>query len=109
MEIGRWWPADHTVTGRDDLTVVLEDGVGGRIFERTPDGVEHDWGEVTLWNPPDRLGYRWHLRTDRAQPVAPALQGEVALELGRSVDEVRSLIREGELQTVSCGIRPRSR
>jgi hypothetical protein len=66
-EIGRWWPADHTVTGRDDLTVVLEDGVGGRIFERTPDGTEHDWGEVTLWDPPAQLGYRWHIRTDREQ------------------------------------------
>ena len=31
---------------------------------------------------------------------------EVAAELGCSEDEVRSLIREGELQTVACGIRP---
>jgi uncharacterized protein YndB with AHSA1/START domain len=66
-EIGRWWPADHTVTGRDDLTVVLQGGVGGRIFERTPDGAEHDWGEVTVWTPPTRLGYRWHLRRDRSE------------------------------------------
>jgi len=37
---------------------------------------------------------------------APLTVEEVAAELGRSVDEVRTLIREGELQTVSCGIRP---
>ena len=55
--IDTWWPADHTVTGGHDLTVVLEPGVGGRIFERTPEGVEHDWGEVTVWEPPGRLGY----------------------------------------------------
>ena len=52
--------------GEDDLTVVLEGRPGGRIFERTPAGVEHDWGEVTVWEPPTRLGYLWHLRRDRA-------------------------------------------
>ena len=31
---------------------------------------------------------------------------EIALELGCSEDEVRALIRDGELQTVACGIRP---
>jgi uncharacterized protein YndB with AHSA1/START domain len=64
--IAVWWPADHTVSGVAGLDVVLEPGVGGRIFERTPDGVEHDWGEVTVWEPPHRLGYLWHLRRDRA-------------------------------------------
>ena len=49
--IGLWWPADHTVTGRDDLHVVMQGGVGGRIYERTPDGAEHDWGEITAWDP----------------------------------------------------------
>jgi uncharacterized protein YndB with AHSA1/START domain len=65
-EIARWWPADHTVSGADDSTVVLEGRVGGRIYERTADGAEHDWGEVTVWDPPARLGYSWFLRTDRA-------------------------------------------
>jgi uncharacterized protein YndB with AHSA1/START domain len=60
-----WWPADHTVTGQAGLSVVLEGGVGGRIYERTPDGTEHDWGEVTVWKPPSRLAYLWHLRRDR--------------------------------------------
>jgi Activator of Hsp90 ATPase homolog 1-like protein len=64
--IDRWWPADHTVTGGPDLTVVLEPRPGGRIFERTPTGIEHDWGEVTVWEPPTRLGYLWHLKRDRA-------------------------------------------
>ncbi len=36
----------------------------------------------------------------------PLTVSEAALELGCSVDEVRALIREGELQTVACGIRP---
>ena len=64
--ISRWWPADHTVTGQSGLLVVLEPRVGGRIFEKTAGGTEHDWGEVTVWEPPHRLGYLWHLRRDRA-------------------------------------------
>lgn len=63
--ISRWWPADHTVTTEEDLTVILEGEEGGRIFERTVEGVEHDWGEVTVWEPPNRLGYLWHLKRDR--------------------------------------------
>ena len=35
--IGTWWPPDHTKTGRAEA-VVLQGGVGGRIFERTADG-----------------------------------------------------------------------
>ena len=65
--IGSWWPADHTVSGERDLDVVLEPGIGGRIYERTRSGDEHDWGEVTVWEPPARLGYLWHLRRDRTQ------------------------------------------
>jgi uncharacterized protein YndB with AHSA1/START domain len=38
----------------------------GRIFERTPDGTEHDWGEIVAWEPPRRLSYLWHLRSERS-------------------------------------------
>ncbi|HEY7431105.1 MAG TPA: SRPBCC domain-containing protein [Streptosporangiaceae bacterium] len=62
---GTWWPADHTVTGKPE-EVVLQSGVGGRIYERTADGAEHDWGEVTVWQPPTRLAYLWHLGRDRS-------------------------------------------
>jgi uncharacterized protein YndB with AHSA1/START domain len=58
-----WWPADHTVTG-DPAQVALEPRLGGRIYERAKDGTEHEWGEVTVWDPPERLGYRWHLMRD---------------------------------------------
>jgi uncharacterized protein YndB with AHSA1/START domain len=62
--IAGWWPADHTVSAEPDLTVVLERRSGGRIFERTSSGAEHDWGRVTVWEPPSRLGYTWHLNRD---------------------------------------------
>lgn len=64
--IGTWWPPDHTVSG-NPAAVVLEAGVGGRIYERTAEGVEHEWGRVTVWEPPTRLGYTWYLgRTEAA-------------------------------------------
>lgn len=64
--IATWWPADHTASGEDSASVVLEPRLGGRLYERTSEGVEIPWGEITLWEPPRRLGYLWHLRTDRA-------------------------------------------
>jgi hypothetical protein len=65
-DIASWWPADHSVSGEPGLEVVLEGRVGGRIYERTAAGVEYEWGEVTTWQPPERFGYLWHLRRDRA-------------------------------------------
>ena len=62
----RWWPVSHTVTGEPGLEVVFEGWLGGRIFERTRAGLEVDWGEITVWEPPRRLGYMWHIRADRA-------------------------------------------
>ena len=61
-----WWPHGHSVSGDPGLTVTIEPRAGGRIYERTPDGVEHEWGEVIEWEPPRLLRYLWHLRFDRA-------------------------------------------
>ncbi len=58
--IGTWWPADHTVSGEPEA-VVLEGWVGGRIYETTSNGEEHEWGVITAWRPPAFLAYRWHL------------------------------------------------
>lgn len=62
---GQWWPRGHSVSG-DPAEIVLEPRVGGRIYERTTDGIEIDWGEITAWEPPVRLAYLWHIRRDRA-------------------------------------------
>ncbi len=106
--IDAWWPRDHTVTGQADL-VVLQNGVGGRIYERTSDGIEHDWGEVTVWKPPTQLAYLWHLGADRADATEVEIrflaQGEAATRieiehrgwqrLGASGDEWRDRNRIG--------------
>jgi uncharacterized protein YndB with AHSA1/START domain len=68
--IDTWWPTNHTISGSKDVKVVLESGVGGRIFERTPKGEEHEWGEVTVWEPPRQLSYLWHIGSDRSDATS---------------------------------------
>ncbi len=82
-----WWPADHTISGEKGTAVNFEPRAGGRIYERTAAGVEHDWGEVIAWEPPGRLVYIWHMPTGAEDPteveITFASQGEattVAIE-----------------------------
>jgi uncharacterized protein YndB with AHSA1/START domain len=106
--IATWWPADHSVSGNPD-TVVLEPRVGGRLYERSSDGTEHEWGEVTQWEPPQRLAYRWHLGRDpraatnveiRFEDLGPATT-RVVIEhsdweqLGTDADQWRDRNRSG--------------
>ena len=72
--ISTWWPPSHSVSQDPGLAVILEPFAGGRIFERTPGGVEHDWGEVTGWDPPRGFSYRWHLRQDRDDATDVTIQ-----------------------------------
>lgn len=84
---GQWWPLDHTVSAEEGLTVVLEGRPGGRIFERRVGGQEHDWGAVTIWEPPTRLGYTWHLNGDPSDATdveirfLPAAEGATRVEI----------------------------
>jgi len=71
-----WWPKSHSFSGDPSLEVVIEPRVGGRIFERTPGGEEHDWGEVTAWEEPQRLSYLWHLGTDRSRATHVVIEFE---------------------------------
>jgi uncharacterized protein YndB with AHSA1/START domain len=79
-----WWPSSHTLSG-DPAAIVFEPSVGGRIFERAGDGTEHAWGEVTAWEPPARIVYRWHLFFDPAE----ATEVEVTFEARGDVTTVR--------------------
>jgi uncharacterized protein YndB with AHSA1/START domain len=83
-----WWPTTHTISG-DPAAITFEPRPGGRIFERGPDGEEHDWGTVLEWQPPDRLRYSWHLFFDASEATeieltfSPAEQG-TAIRLAQS-------------------------
>jgi uncharacterized protein YndB with AHSA1/START domain len=60
-ELGSWWPLASKSVGMDDAeTVIIEPGVGGRVYERSKDGEEHLWGDVLAWEPPVRFAFSWH-------------------------------------------------
>ena len=74
-----WWPFNHSVSGESGIRVIFEEHVGGRIFERTPSGVEHEWGRMKIWEPPLRLAYTWHLRSSPHEATAPTPTGRERL------------------------------
>jgi Activator of Hsp90 ATPase homolog 1-like protein len=80
-----WWPTEHTASGDAGLNVIFEPRIGGRIFERTPGGQEIDWGEITVWEPPNRVGYLWHINADRSDATDVEI---VFKELGDSSTRV---------------------
>jgi len=65
--LSTWWPKGHSASGDPNTVAMLEPRLGGRILERTSDGVEIEWGVITIWNPPAQLGYAWHITRDRSE------------------------------------------
>lgn len=67
--IGSWWPVRSHSYGGDEVTdVVLEPGVGGRVYEVTSGG-EQDWASVLVWEPPHRLVLDWQIGDARGTEV----------------------------------------
>jgi uncharacterized protein YndB with AHSA1/START domain len=56
-----WWPTSHQINPNGYEASFIEPRVGGRWYERAPDGTECDWGTVLAWEPPRRLVMTWQL------------------------------------------------
>ena len=57
-EIGAWWPLPtHGVFGHRSGGVSFD---RGRLVERSLDGEEVTWAEVTTWSPPTTFSLDWH-------------------------------------------------
>lgn len=100
-DIGRWWPASHTIGSTPARSTVIEPCVGGRCYGIGQDNAEAHWGDVLIWSPPDRIVIAWRVTTQWTYD--PNLTTEVdvtftAVEGGRTrVDlEHRHLERLGE-------------
>jgi hypothetical protein len=61
-ELGNWWPVQTHSIAKDAVeTVVMEGRADGRLYERTADGAENDWGRMLVWEPPRRVAFEWHI------------------------------------------------
>lgn len=64
-EIDRWWPRQGTYRytfapdGEAPGRLVFEGQEGGRFYERFEDGSQYLIGQVTVWEPPQRLHFTW--------------------------------------------------
>lgn len=65
--IGSWWPlVTHSVYGDEATDAVLEPRVGGRFYERGPNGAESEWGRVLAWQPPHRIAFTMYPGRDES-------------------------------------------
>ena len=59
--LGEWWPLQtHSVAQQHAASCTMELRVGGRLFERTDTGEEHEWGIVQAFDPPDAIRFSWY-------------------------------------------------
>jgi uncharacterized protein YndB with AHSA1/START domain len=55
-EMSEWWTGGF---GGKDTKLFLEGKVGGRFYERRPDGTEYQIGLVTAYQPPSLVAFTW--------------------------------------------------
>lgn len=70
--LDRWWNRDHHLLSGELKRAVIEEGVGGRVYEESVDGEICEWGEVLAWDPPSSFAYSWRIGTDWAVPAKDA-------------------------------------
>lgn len=61
--ISDWWPLDKFARSRGEkpLRVVIEQFVGGSIYEISNNGDKLEWGKVRIIEPYSKLVMEWHL------------------------------------------------
>ena len=66
--MGEWWPLEtHSIGGEDAVDARVEGEVGGRVYEVTRDGVEHEWARIEEWEPGRRVAMEWYPGLPTAQ------------------------------------------
>jgi uncharacterized protein YndB with AHSA1/START domain len=63
--MGSWWPRGSHSLFDERKEIVLEERVGGRVYEVSTEGEEGEWADVIAWEPPDRFVLRWRVNPKR--------------------------------------------
>jgi uncharacterized protein YndB with AHSA1/START domain len=77
--INAWWPREFSWCGQLLERQVIEPWRGGFCHEVGPYGLRLDWGRVSTWEPPQRLGISWQISPDRTPEPSPAHASEVVV------------------------------
>jgi hypothetical protein len=72
--ISEWWDPRYTANADTLQAVTIEPRVGGRVYATHSDLGEHDWGEVTVWEPGRRLAHSFTLAQDPEHPSEVAVE-----------------------------------
>ena len=78
--IGEWWDPRYTANAETLESVTIEPYVGGRVYATHRDLGDDEWGEVTVWEPGQRLVHTFTLAQD------PELPTEVAVNFADEID-----------------------
>jgi uncharacterized protein YndB with AHSA1/START domain len=98
-----WWPTGHQINPNGYEAAYIEPRVGGRWFERAPDGSEVDWGTVLVWEPPNRLVLTWQLNGEWEYDADPAHATEVEVRFTAEGSATRVDLVQGKLERAVHG------
>jgi uncharacterized protein YndB with AHSA1/START domain len=56
-----WWPRSHHIGAAEMQEAIIEPRAGGTWYEVGVDGSRTHWGDVLVYEPPQRLTLTWHI------------------------------------------------
>ena len=56
-----WWPRSHHIGKSPMKKAILEGKIGGRCYSEQMDGTDCDWGQILVWEPPQRFVIAWQI------------------------------------------------
>jgi uncharacterized protein YndB with AHSA1/START domain len=56
-----WWPRSHHIGSSPMTKAVIECFAGGRAYSDQADGTQCDWGQILIWEPPQRFVLAWKI------------------------------------------------
>ncbi|HZR26784.1 MAG TPA: SRPBCC family protein [Vicinamibacterales bacterium] len=74
-----WWPRGHHIGSSPMKRAVIEPFVGGRCYSEQVDGTDCPWGQILVWEPPQRFVMAWQITPEwKFQPnLAEASEVEI--------------------------------